>query len=60
MLSSITKRDTKQRETFGHSVIVSPDGKIIKLKKKGKGIIYAEIDPKESSKLKKKIPTIMK
>ena len=33
---------------------------IIKLKKKGKGIIYAEIDPKESSKLKKKIPTIMK
>lgn len=55
-----TGKNTNKRETFGHSVIISPDGKIIKLKKKGKGIIYAEIDPKESLNLKKKIPTIMK
>ena len=55
-----TGKNTKKRETFGHSVIISPDGKILKLKRKGKGIIYAEIDPKETLKLKKKIPTMMK
>ena len=27
-------RNTKKRETFGHSAIISPDGKILKLKKK--------------------------
>ena len=32
-----TGKNTSKRETFGHSVIISPDGKIIKLKKKGKG-----------------------
>ena len=55
-----TGKNTKKRETFGHSAIISPDGKILKLKKKGKGIIYADIDPKETLKLKKKIPTRMK
>ena len=55
-----TGKNTIKRETFGHSVIISPDGKIIKLKKKGKGVIYSDIDPKESLRLKKKIPSIMK
>ena len=55
-----TGKNTNKRETFGHSVIISPDGKVLKIKKNGKGIIYANIDPKDSLRLKKKIPTEMK
>ena len=51
-------KNTKKRETFGHSVIISPDGKILKIKKKGIGIIYADIDPGLSFKLRKVIPSL--
>jgi len=51
-------RNTKQRETFGHSVIISPDGKILKIKKKGIGNIYADINPKLSMELRKIIPSL--
>ena len=53
-----TGRNTKQRETFGHSVIISPDGKILKIKKKGTGIICAKINPKLSMDLRKIIPSL--
>tara|TARA_B100000427_G_scaffold329026_1_gene343761 strand:+ start:687 stop:1472 length:786 start_codon:yes stop_codon:yes gene_type:complete len=51
-------RNTKKRETFGHSVIISPDGNILKIKKKGVGIIYSNIDPSLSFKLRKVIPSL--
>ena len=51
-------RNTKKRETFGHSAIISPDGYILKLKKKGVGIIYCNIDPGLSFKLRKVIPSL--
>ena len=51
-------KNTKKRETFGHSAIISPDGKILKLKKKGVGIIYCNIDPRLSFKLRKVIPSL--
>ena len=51
-------RNTKKRETFGHSAIISPDGKILKLKKKGVGIIYCNIDPRLPFKLRKVIPSL--
>ena len=53
-----TGRNTKQRETFGHSVIISPDGKILKIKKKGTGIICTKINPKLSMDLRKIIPSV--
>ena len=53
-----TGKNTKKRETFGHSVIISPDGKILKLKKSGTGIIYSNIDPYQSMKLRKIIPSL--
>ena len=53
-----TGKNTKKRETFGHSTIVSPDGKIIKLKKSGTGVLYANINPNESMKLRKIIPSL--
>ena len=53
-----TGRNTKQRETFGHSVIISPDGKILKIKKKGTGIICTKINPKLSMDLRKIIPSL--
>ncbi len=52
-------KNTEKRETFGHSVIISPDGKILSLKKRGKGIIYANIDPTQSMKLRKIIPSLI-
>jgi predicted amidohydrolase len=51
-------KNTKQRETFGHSVIISPDGNILKLKKKGVGIAYANINPNMSMNLRKIIPSL--
>ena len=48
------------RKTFGHSLIVSPDGKILKQLKKKIGIISAGIDPNLSIILRKRIPSLIK
>ena len=48
------------RKTYGHSLIISPDGKIIKEMKKGTGVISANIDPKISVNLRKRIPSLKK
>ena len=53
-----TGKNTKKRETFGHSTIISPDGKILKLKKSGIGIVYADIKPNLSMQLRKIIPSL--
>ena len=52
-------KNTKKRETFGHSVIISPDGKILSLKKRGKGVIYSNINPTQSMKLRRIIPSLI-
>ena len=54
-----TGKNTKKRETYGHTIIISPDGKIIKEKKSGEGIIFANIDPALSMKLRKIIPSLV-
>jgi predicted amidohydrolase len=46
------------RKTYGHSLIISPDGKILKELKKGSGFITAKIDPNISKVLRKKIPSL--
>jgi deaminated glutathione amidase len=46
------------RKTYGHSIIVSPDGKIVKELKKSEGIITALIDQKLPSKLRSIIPSL--
>ena len=48
------------RKTFGHSLIISPDGKILKELKKGNGIITAKINPNFSKILRKRIPSLRK
>ena len=48
------------RKTFGHSLIISPDGKILKELKKGSGVITANIDPNLSRILRKRIPSLNK
>ena len=53
-----TGRNNLKRETYGHSAIISPDGKILKIKKKDEGIIYSDIDPQLSMKLRKRIPSL--
>ena len=48
-------------ETFGHSLIISPDGKIIKgLNNNKEGIITATIDPTLPKKLRNIIPSLNK
>ena len=49
-----------KRKTYGHSLIVSPDGKILKELKKGIGVITANIDPEFSINLRKRIPSLNK
>ena len=46
------------RETYGHSLIISPDGNILKELRKGSGIITANINPNISKALRKKIPSL--
>ena len=48
------------RKTFGHSLIVSPDGKIIKELRKKEGVITISINPKMSMKLRNVIPSLKK
>mgnify|MGYP000312219657 CR=1 FL=1 len=47
-----------QRESFGHSMIVSPDGKILKELKKSEGVITVSIDQKLPKKLRSIIPSL--
>ena len=46
------------RKTYGHSMIVSPDGKILKELGKREGVITTNIDPKIPLKLRKTIPSL--
>ena len=46
------------RKTFGHSLIISPDGKIIKELSRKEGVITASIDPKMAKKLRLIIPSL--
>ena len=46
------------RKTFGHSMVVSPDGKILKELKKSEGVITVTIDPKLPKKLRSIIPSL--
>ena len=46
------------RKTFGHSMVVSPDGKILKELKKSEGVITVSIDPKLPKKLRSIIPSL--
>ena len=46
------------RKTFGHSLIVSPDGKILKELNKSEGLITCSIFPKLPLYLRKKLPSL--
>ena len=46
------------RKTFGHSMVVSPDGKILKELKKSEGVITVSIDQKLPKKLRSIIPSL--
>ena len=46
------------RKTFGHSMIISPDGKILKELKKSEGVITVSINPKLPVKLRSIIPSL--
>ena len=46
------------RKTFGHSMIISPDGKILKELKKSEGVITVPIDKKLPIKLRTIIPSL--
>tara|TARA_Y100000816_G_scaffold233388_1_gene178809 strand:- start:312 stop:1109 length:798 start_codon:yes stop_codon:yes gene_type:complete len=46
------------RKTYGHSMIVSPDGKILKELKRSEGVITISVDKKLPIKLRTKIPSL--
>ncbi len=48
------------RKTYGHSMIISPDGKILKQLKKSEGVITVTVFPDEAKKLRKIIPSLNK
>ena len=47
-----------KRRTYGHTMIISPDGTIIKELKKSEGIITVNVEPKLSIKLRSIIPSL--
>ena len=46
------------RRTFGHSIIISPDGKILKELKKSEGVFTVSVNQNLSHELRKKIPSL--
>ena len=46
------------RKTFGHSMMISPDGKILKELKKSEGVITVSINPNLPKKLRSIIPSL--
>lgn len=47
------------RETFGHSIIIDPWGRVVaEANNDEPGIVYAEIDPSASAEARKKIPNL--
>ena len=46
------------RKTYGHSMIISPDGQILKELKKSEGVITVSINPHLPKKLRSKIPSL--
>jgi len=46
------------RRTFGHSLIISPDGKIIKQLKNSIGVITSKVNPNLSKNLRLRIPSL--
>ena len=46
------------RKTFGHTLIISPDGQILKELKKSEGVITASVNPKLSKNLRLRIPSL--
>jgi predicted amidohydrolase len=53
-----TGKHYNDRLTYGHSLIISPDGEILKEKEKGEGFIIARIDENLPNKLRAKIPSL--
>ena len=51
-------RHCNGRKTYGHSMIVSPDGEILKELGKKEGVITAIIDTKKPQELRKTIPSL--
>ena len=49
---------SNKRQTYGHSLIISPDGAILAEKKSGVGYILAEIDSTLPATLREKIPSL--
>ena len=49
---------TNGRKTYGHSMIISPDGKILDEKKTGEGYVSAKIDIQLPYNLREKIPSL--
>lgn len=52
-----TGKHFNNRETYGHSMIVSPDGVILSEKEKGIGFIISEIDVEKVKKIRSEIPS---
>ncbi len=48
------------RKTYGHTMIISPDGKILKELKKNEGVITSKVYPDEAKRLRKIIPSLAK
>ena len=53
-----TGKHSSGKKTFGCSLIISPDGKILKELGKKEGVITATIDPHNSKKFRKNIPSL--
>jgi len=53
-----TGKHFNNRETYGHSMIVSPDGVILSEKKDDIGLIISEIDIEKVKKIRSEIPSV--
>lgn len=58
ILSADQVGEKKKSRSYGHSMVVGPDGEVRALKEDGEGLLFCEIDPKDVLRQRKTLPLL--
>lgn len=51
-------RHSAKRESFGHSTVIDPWGKVVALKRRGLGVLMATLDPSRTEQVRRGLPAL--
>ena len=47
-----------KRESFGHSTVIDPWGRVVALKRRGIGVVFATLDPSVTEQVRRGLPAL--